>query len=129
MSTGRRPRAYRAGAALLLAVLGACSSWRVQPVAPAQLLGQSSPSQVRLRLHDGRRVVVHQPVLRSDSVVSATPGDSAALAIAEVDSVELRKGDPAKTIGLTLLIVGTPMILCAATCDFGPDFGSGFGSR
>jgi len=126
---GTRPRPSRAGATLLLAVLGACSSWRVQPVAPAQVLGQSPPSQVRLRLHDGRRVVVRQPVLRSDSVVSASPGDSSALAIAEVDSLEVRKGDAAKTIGLVALIVGTPMILCAATCDFGPDFGSGFGSR
>ncbi len=117
----RRPCPRRA-ATLVLVLLGACTSWRVQPVAPVELLGQSTPSEARVRLHDGRKVIVRQPRLRSDSVVSGFPGDSSALAVAGIDSIELRKGDAAKSIGLVLLIVGTPAILCAATCEFGPDF-------
>jgi hypothetical protein len=116
----RRPRP-RWPRTVVLVVLGACHTWRVQPVPPAQLLSGASPSQVRLTLHDGRRVVIRQPVLHSDSVASGAD-DTPPLAVAEIDSIALRKGDPAKTMGLVMLIVGVPVILCAATCVFGPDF-------
>jgi hypothetical protein len=91
-------------------------------VSPAELLAASPPAQVRLHLHDGRRIVVRDPALRADTVVSQASGDPFALALGEVDSVAVRKGDPGKTIGLVLLIVGVPALLCAAACEVGPDF-------
>ena len=112
----RRPRSPWPRPAVLV-LLAACHSWRTQPVSPAELLATSPPPQVRLRLHDGRRVVVRQPALRADTVVSQASGDPFALALAEVDSVAVRKGDTGKTIGLVLLIVGVPALVCAAACN------------
>jgi len=86
-------------------------------VSPAELLTASPPPQVRLKLHDGRRIVVRQPALRADTVVSQAANDPFALALGEVDSVAVRKGDTGKTIGLVLLIVGVPALLCAAACS------------
>jgi hypothetical protein len=90
-------------------------------VSPAELLA-SPPPQVRLKLHDGRRIVVRQPAIRADTVVSQAPNDPLALALGEVDSVAVRKADTGKTLGLVFLIVGVPALLCAASCEFGPDF-------
>jgi hypothetical protein len=115
------PRRRRAGATLLLALLGACNSWQVQPVAPADLIGRSSPSQVRIQLHDGRRVVLRQPALRADSLVSGSGGDGSAVAVAEIDNIAVRRFDAPRTVGLTALVVAVPVILCAAACQF-PDF-------
>ena len=108
----------------LVALLAACHTWRTQPVSPAELLA-SPPPLVRLKLHDGRRIVVRHPAIRADSVVSQAPNDPFALALGEVDSVAVRKGDAGKTIGLVVLILGVPTMLCAATCEFGPDFSFG----
>jgi len=119
--TGLRHR--RASAALLLAILGACSSWQVQPVAPAELLGRSSPSQVRVQLHDGRRVVVGHPALRSDSLVGTAAGAADAVAVTDIDSIAVRRFDLPRTLGLTVLIFAVPAVLCAATCEIGPSFG------
>lgn len=111
----------RAATALLLAMLGACSSWQVQAVAPAELVSGSSPSQVRVQLRDGRRIVLRQPTIRSDSLVDG--GDGQSVAVAEIDSIALRRFDTPRTLGLTVLIVAVPAVLCAASCEFGPDFG------
>ncbi|MGN6390841.1 MAG: hypothetical protein ACTHM9_01150 [Gemmatimonadales bacterium] len=104
-----------------VALLAACHTWRTQPVSPADVLA-TSPSEVRLHLHDGRRVVVRRPALRADTVVSQLPNDTVAMALTEVDSAALRKGDTAKTMGLVLLIVGVPALLCAVGCEV-PDYG------
>ena len=105
----------------VVALLVACHTWRTQPVSPAELLASPHPL-VRLKLHDGRRIVVRQPAIRADTVVSQAPNDPFALALGEVDSVAIRKGDTGKTLGLVFLIVGVPALLCAASCEFGPGF-------
>ena len=114
-------RHRRTGAILLLTALAACSSWQVQPVAPAELVSGSSPSQVRVQLHDGRRLVLRQPSVRADSLVGW--GDGQSVAVAEIDSIALRRFDTPRTIGLTVLIFAVPAVLCAASCEFGPNFG------
>jgi len=108
--------------AAALALLAACHAWRTQPVSPAELLAASPPPEVRLRLHDGRRIVVRAPALHADTVVSQAADHPFALPLGEVDSVAVRKGDTAKALGLVFLIVGVPALLCAATCEFGPNF-------
>jgi hypothetical protein len=106
----------------VLVMLAACHSWRTQPVNPAELLATAPPPKVRLKLHDGRRIVVRQPALRADTIVSQAPNDPFALALGEVDSVAVRKGDGGKTTGLVLLIVGVPALLCAVACEPEIDF-------
>jgi hypothetical protein len=113
-------RRRRSAAALVLATLGGCSSWQVQPVAPAELVSGSSPSQVRVQLHDGRRMVLRRPAVRADSLVSAV--DETGVGMAEIDSIALRRFSAPRTVGLTALIFGVPALLCAASCEFGPGF-------
>jgi hypothetical protein len=116
----RRDR--RRHAVVLVLTLAGCTSWHTETVAPRELLSRSQPDQVRAALHDGRRVLVHRPVVRSDSVVSGDPADTARLALEDIESIALRRVDPAKTVGLVVGVVAVPAILCAATCEFGPNF-------
>ena len=112
-------------AVLLLLGLAGCTGWSTQPVAPRELLSRSQPNQARLTLHDGRRVLVRRPVVRSDSVVSGDPTDTVRLALTDVDSIALRRVQAGRTIGLVAGLVVAPAILCAATCEFGPSFSFG----
>jgi hypothetical protein len=124
----RQPRRHgrRRHAVLLLLALAGCTGWRTQPVAPRELLGRSQPGLARLALHDGRRVLIRRPIVRSDSVVSGDPADTARLSLADVESIALRRFHAAKTFGLVAGLVAVPVVLCAATCDFSPSFSFGY---
>ena len=127
-----RHQGMRAGLSTLLALQAGCSSWRVQPVAPAALLAEQPPSRVRLTLTDSSRVELHCPRLVNDTVIgvrhvttactAAKPvpaSDSLSVPLARVDSVAVRKGDVGKSIGLFFGIIGGVVVvfsvLCAAT--------------
>lgn len=128
----RRHQGIRAMLATLLALQAGCSSWRVQPVAPATLLAEHPPSRVRLTLTDGSKVELHDPRLANDTVVgmkhatNSRPEDRTALkpqaadtvtvALAQVDSVAVRKGDAGKSVGLFLGIVIGLVLVSAAVC-------------
>jgi hypothetical protein len=117
------PRRLLRPVLLALMFLTACSSWRVQPVAPAELIGQQHPDQVRLRRHDGRQVVVKQPLVRSDSVIAQVPRDSTAVPLSDVSAIAVRRFDWLKTTGLVVLVTGATLgVACAAACQVGPNF-------
>jgi hypothetical protein len=124
----RHPRRHgcRRHAVLLVLGLAGCTGWRTQPVAPRELLGRSQPGLARLALHDGRRVLIHRPIVRSDSVVSGDPADTTRLALVDVESIAVRRFHPAKTLGLVAGLVAVPVVLCAATCEFSPSFSLGY---
>ncbi len=105
---------------LLLA--GGCSSWRVQPVSPAQLVAERHPSQVRVQRQDGTRVVLRQPAVRGDSLVSQRAGDSTGVYVRDISAAAVRRFDPVATVGLVAGIFAVAAIACAAACEFGPDF-------
>ena len=102
-----------------MALLAACQSWRTQSVAPAAFVADAHPSKIRLLRADGTRVVVRHPVVRGDSITGREPRDSAGALAAEIQRLETLRFDPGKTAGLAAFLVATPVILCAATCDFG----------
>ena len=102
----------------VLLLLTACSSWRVQPVGPAQLISEHHPSRVRLRGQDGHQVVVRQPFVRGDSVLGLAHQDTTGLALDEIHTVAVRRFDWLKTTGLVVLTLGAAVgVACAVACD------------
>lgn len=130
MQFWRRHQGIRAGlAVLLLALHAGCSSWRVQPAAPAEVLAEQPHKRVRLTLVDSGRVEIHCPRLANDSVIgvrSDTTGcraiapaaarDSVAVALSQVDSVAVRKADVGKSIGLFFGVIAGVLVIFTAVC-------------
>ena len=90
---------------LLPAYVGSCTSWRVEPVSPAQVVNQDQPSTIRVTLNDGSRFELDSPVVSGDTLLGLAKSESnaqRAVLLADISRVETPgKWDSVKTIGLT----------------------------
>src|SRR5688572_16094893 len=95
---------------LLLCVLSACQTWKVQSAPPAEVLA-TTQKQVRLNMADGTRHTVNLARVERDSIVGVhprptRPGENTlSYALADVRSVELGEISGARTSGLIFGIV------------------------
>src|SRR3954470_11817912 len=92
----------------LLAAFGlqatGCLSWKRQTVSPDQVLARH-PTQVRVRLANGGRLVVAQPTITGDSMIGARAGTvppnaappRLAVALADIQSLEVQRVNGGKT--------------------------------
>ena len=114
-------RARPVSAILLVAMLPqltACTSWRVQPVSPAQVISDTRPRDVQVRLrHDSSTVVIPKARIIGDSIVGYqepatfhfTPR-RIAVPLADVRDVAVRRVDA----GLTMVAVFTVFVVVSA---------------
>jgi len=100
-------------AVLLATYLSACTSWRVQPVSPEQLLNDQHPKAVRVQRADRSRVVLNSPELVSDSLLGTARGQRAGVPLADITEIAVRRVDALKTGGLTLGILATSFAILA----------------
>ena len=113
MKIGQIGKRLGYGWVLAVACLSACTKWQVQQASPQQLLTQHQPEKLRVSLVDNTDVVLRRPEIRGDSLygvrdeselrldyASGRPpshGASAALPLADVEKVAVRKIDPVTT--------------------------------
>ena len=126
-------------AVLVLTAQAACTSWRVQQAAPAEVFRERSPKSVRLTLTDSTRLQLSSPTLRNDSLIGLTNGhrtgtnnhpnafrgndssavvadDTSRVALADIQTVAVKKRAPLKAVGLTFGILGGLFAVAAAAC-------------
>lgn len=96
-----------AGTLLVATTLTACTSWRVQPVSPEQLLIDQRPKAVRVQRADRSRVVLNAPQLVPDSLLGTTRGQRTAVPLADITQVAVRRVNALKTGGLIFGILAT----------------------
>jgi len=111
--------------------LSACTSWKeVKPPVEAALATER-PSEVRVRLVDGKEFEPSAPVIRSDSLKwlklagsGSQPPVWGSVALSDVQSIEVKQSDAVET---TLLVVGVGVLavlgiaaLAAAVADDPP---------
>jgi hypothetical protein len=130
MSVGRGRTERRRTAAVLLCVhFAGCSSWHMETAAPATVLAERHPAQVRVTQLDGHRLVIYQPYLAGDELEGlARParagqpaGDSIRMPVAGVSGLATRRFSAGRTVlaivgGLVFAIV----IDCASSGSCGP---------
>ena len=110
---------------LLPAYVASCTSWRVEPLSPAQVVTQDQPSAIRVTLNDGSRFELESPVISGDSLQGLVKTEAyrqRAVLLADIARVEIRKGDALKTaglvVGLVMLFAGiTATAACASSDD------------
>jgi hypothetical protein len=109
---------------VLLLLTGACTSWHVETLPPAQLVAEQEPDQVRVRLVDRQRFVLRMPAVLGDSLVGTQDGGTRSVALAEVNEIAVRRGNTLKSIGLVVGVVAGALLIiaivwaidCGGTC-------------
>jgi len=85
---GRRTRLT--AVLLLVFYLPACHSWRIENVAPEQLISSKHPDKVRVRLADSSGVELQQPSIAGDSLRGYDKQGARAVALSDVHSIAAR---------------------------------------
>jgi hypothetical protein len=95
-------------ASLIVTVLylAGCTTWRVQPVAPQQLVDTDRPERVRVHTKQGQQLVFEQPFIRNDSLLGQVDGYPTRIALDEIAQVEKKQALPGNTAFLVVGIVG-----------------------
>jgi hypothetical protein len=108
--------------------LQACTSWQVEPVAPAELVSRK-PSVVRVTLPDSSHVVLNDPVVRGDTLYGYRQNLNQALVkrpdavpLDRVQEIAVLRSDPTKN---TLLVVGLGVGAFSTLCLLADAFGCG----
>ena len=115
---GRWARVLTGGVLLLAHVTTACTSWRVVPVSPQEVMAREHPGSIQVREQGGARYVLADPRLAGDSLTGYVKGEERRIPMATVDSLAVRKFNVFKTVGLIVLVpavvVGTiAIIMCS----------------
>jgi len=137
------PQRFRRPAILLLALhLHACTSWQAIPEVPRPRIVNEEPA-ARITTLDGSRIVVLQPRLEGDSILGMNevsrkceiPGSveasvcqetSLSFSLIDLQLLEVRRPDPAKTFGA--IVGGGGVLLLALTILIGCSSGGEFAS-
>ena len=92
-------------AALLIGLLTGCHSWQPTTVSPHTVILEELPSGVRFRLPDGDTMIVMDPLMRNDSILSTEAG-MVPIALQDVSGLEVRRFSTRKTIVFAAGILG-----------------------
>lgn len=96
-------------AALLLDGCGA--GWSQVPVAPAAL--ESEPTEIRVTMADGSRVVISMPRIERDSLLGDVDGTPRAMALADVHRLALPVASQSKRSAGTVAVATALAVLVA----------------
>lgn len=107
----------------LTAQLAACTTWRLEQVAPADLIARDHPSRVRIDATDGSRQVFYRPEVRGDSLwgrkrEAAAKADRV-VALRDVTGVATRHTSAGKSALLVLGIGATAVGALVLTFTLG----------
>ena len=103
-------RRYQAVPALFAALsLGSCTSWQPAAVSPARVITED----VRVTKTDGSVVVLRNPEVRTDSIVS----DVWRFPMADIQRIEVKRTSAGRTIALSLVIPAYIVIGCSVQPD------------
>ena len=92
-------------ATLLIALLTGCHIWQPTTVSPRTVILEELPSGVRFRLPDGDTMIVMDPLMRNDSILSTEAG-TVPIALQDVSGLEVRRFSTRKTIVFAAGILG-----------------------
>jgi hypothetical protein len=130
MSVGRGRTEWRRTAAVLLcAHLVGCHSWHVETAAPATVLAERHPPQVRVTRLDGHRLVIYQPYLAGDELgglahhprAGQPAGDSLRMPVAEVSGLATRRFSAGRTVlAVAGGLVGVTVLAIVIACSSNP---------
>ena len=116
---------------MAVSLLSACTYWKVEEMAPSQVVTEKEPGRVRLTMLDGHRIQMSDPTV-SDSEIIGHPrrntggryrvikSDTLRVATDSVAHIEIRKTHPLDTAVAVLLGVGAfAAVVVLSSWDWG----------
>ncbi len=105
-------------------LLAACHTWRVSSSPVAETLA-GRPDEVRVYRHEGSQITLLHPRLSGDSLLGDPKASSTtatvAVALSDIQSIEVRKFDALGTAGLIAGVGATAILIAAAAGDDGDE--------
>ena len=86
-----------------------CMAWKVEPVAPRELLKRPGITAVRVTRADKSKVEIYDPVLQGDSIVGHPTNRAIARLVMPLDQVQtisVKKKSLGKTLLIGLAVIG-----------------------
>ena len=103
---------------------GACTGWRLEPLAPSEVIARDHPKQLRIRQINGRREVLYRPEVRGDTLWGTRDADARqpdrGIALADVTSVATLHVKTAQTVALGLGFGAVAAVVIALATWDGP---------
>ena len=122
-----RPNRWLRGgvtALYLASQCAACTSWRLESVAPGDVIARDHPAELRVERVDGQREVLYKPEVDNDSLRGAGSPEARtldrAVGLDDVRSVATLHLSPGKTIGLSVGVGAVVGIIIALATWQGP---------
>ncbi len=102
----------------------ACTGWRVEALAPLEVIARDHPKQLRIRQINGRREVLYRPEVHGDTLWGTrdpvTRKLDRGIALAAVTSVATLHTKTAETVALGLGVGAVAAVLIALATWDGP---------
>ena len=117
----------RPGRWVLLAVMGVpllagCRSWQATPAAPAALIADGRPAEVRVTLADESVVTIERPSIVSDTIRGLSASGNVRAAIEDVRTLEVRRSSVPKSMAFVILHVAAVVSFIAIVVDLQPHY-------
>jgi hypothetical protein len=120
---------------IAVSLLSACTGWKVQEMAPSQVVSEKEPGKIRLTMFDGEKIELYDPTVTNGEIVGHPEGwyDSATrrhvrsgtqrVPTDSVASIEILETDALATVGVVLgglaAVAGLLVFIAISTWDWG----------
>lgn len=113
---------------LMLQLLTACATWKVETVSPQATLDKKARDEVQVRETSGVRYVLAMPTIANDTLSGFVGTRAKHVPLAAIDRIAVRKTNTVALIGIGMVVVGGIMAIamkdqCVPICTTGPLFG------
>lgn len=99
---------------VMASYLAGCTTWRVQPVTPKQLVETGRFDKVRVLTTENQTLVFEPAVVRNDSLIGRVDGILMGIRLDEIAQVEKQQTDVVKTVVLGVGLAAVVAIIAAA---------------
>jgi hypothetical protein len=105
-----------------LPLVAGCRSWQATPIAPATLIADEGPTEIRVTFADERVVTIERPSIVSDSIRGLTREGTVRAAIDDVRSLEVRRSSFPKSLAFVVFHVAAVVSFIAIIVDLQPHY-------
>ncbi len=114
---------------MAVSVLSACSGWKVQEMAPSQVVSENEPDRIRLTMLDGDRIQIGDPTVSNGEIVGhpvrkvtghdrVIRSDTLRVATDSLARIEIHGASPGAIVAAVVFVFGILGVVIALNADW-----------